>query len=306
MSFFKTLVFCIIVWIPLFSKVQIRQAGSSTIYPFALKVAAEFSKNANHIVPFLESTGSTKGFSLLSVNGGALDYDIIGSSRKIRLDELDRIKKAGINLSEICIGLDGVVAITRKNQSLFKNLRLKDINLALKEKIKNKQNQIMDNPYKTWHEINADLPNIPIRILISPKNHATRDMFELILSDEIRKAPEVRELDKSEMDESHELLFDFLEKNDNYIAFVGINRLNHHNENFEAIPIDSIEPTFANIQSEKYPLTRKLYLYVKTYNYKTTEGLREYLAEWQSSRAIGEEGYLTKMGLIPITSNNQD
>ena len=44
-------------------------------------------------------------------------------------------------------------------------------------------------------------------------------------------------------------------------------------------------------------MVRKLFIYVRD---SKTEGLQDYINEWLSPAAIGENGYLTKMGLIPL------
>ena len=43
---------------------QIRIVGSSTVYPFATKVAEQFGRTSNHKTPVVESTGSGGGMKL--------------------------------------------------------------------------------------------------------------------------------------------------------------------------------------------------------------------------------------------------
>jgi phosphate transport system substrate-binding protein len=85
-------------------------------------------------------------------------------------------------------------------------LSLKDIFLAIAQKVKNAKGDFIENPYKTWNEINAKLPNLPIRMLIPSKAHGTRDAFEKMVMHEekVRIGPEVREITDYEAAEGHQ------------------------------------------------------------------------------------------------------
>ena len=63
--------------------------------------------------------------------------------------------------------------------------------------------------------------------------------------------------------------------------------------------IDGQAPTFDAIADGAYPVSRPLYFYVKKAHVGAVPGIPEYLAEFTSEKAIGDEGYLTEKGLIP-------
>ena len=46
-------------------------------------------------------------------------------------------------------------------------------------------------------------------------------------------------------------------------------------------------------------MSRPLYIYVKNSHVTPVPGIREFVAEFTSEKAIGDEGYLTERGLIP-------
>ena len=64
--------------------------------------------------------------------------------------------------------------------------------------------------------------------------------------------------------------------------------------------VDGKSPTFENIASGDYGVSRPLFFYVKNDHVKTIPGIREYLAEFANEKTWGEEGYLTDKGLIPM------
>ena len=48
-------------------------------------------------------------------------------------------------------------------------------------------------------------------------------------------------------------------------------------------------------------MSRSLYFYVKKAHVGVVPGIEEYLAEFTSEDAAGEDGYLADKGLIPLT-----
>ena len=64
--------------------------------------------------------------------------------------------------------------------------------------------------------------------------------------------------------------------------------------------MNGVAPEFENIAEQKYPVSRALYFYVKKAHVGKIPGVKEYVAEFTSEKAWGEEGYLADRGLIPM------
>ena len=65
--------------------------------------------------------------------------------------------------------------------------------------------------------------------------------------------------------------------------------------------IDDQEPAFEAIADGGYPISRPLYFYAKAAHVGAIPGMRAFLDEFTSTRAMGEEGYLSDKGLIPLS-----
>ena len=63
--------------------------------------------------------------------------------------------------------------------------------------------------------------------------------------------------------------------------------------------VEGNPPTFENISSGKYPVSRSLYFYIKNAHVGKIPGISEYVAEFTSEKAVGNDGYLQEKGLIP-------
>jgi phosphate transport system substrate-binding protein len=69
--------------------------------------------------------------------------------------------------------------------------------------------------------------------------------------------------------------------------------------------MDGVAPTFENIATGKYPVSRPLFVYVKSAHFGVIPGLKEFVAEYVSDRSMGSEGYLADKGLIPLPAGEQ-
>ena len=69
--------------------------------------------------------------------------------------------------------------------------------------------------------------------------------------------------------------------------------------------MNGVAPTFENIASGKYPVSRPLFFYVKKAHVEVIPGMKEYLKEFVSEKAWGPEGYLAEKGMIPMTDDER-
>jgi phosphate transport system substrate-binding protein len=99
--------------------------------------------------------------------------------------------------------------------------------------------------------------------------------------------------------ENDNLIVQKLDANTNSLGIFGFSFLDQNSDKIKGAVVDGGEPTFENITSGAYPVSRPLYLYVKKAHVGVIPGIPEYLAEYTSDRASGEEGYLADKGLIP-------
>ena len=158
---------------------QIKIVGSSTVYPFATVVAERFGKTSGFKTPVIESTGSGGGLKLFCAGIGTEHPDITNASRRIKSKEVKKCKENGVeDITEIKVGYDGIALANSKLGPDLK-LSLKDIYLALAKVVPadNDGETVKPNPYKTWNEVNPDLPAAPIVVIGPPPTSGTRDAF---------------------------------------------------------------------------------------------------------------------------------
>ena len=294
------------------SRQEIRVVGSSTVYPFAKAVAEAFTKaNATNKNPVVESTGTGGGIEAFCAGAGAETPDIANASRQMKKSEFETCAKNGVtDIVEIQIGIDGLAIAQATGGPAFK-LTPTDVYKALAANPFGKPNAT-----KTWSDVNAALPNLPIAVFGPPKTSGTRDAFaELILeagckSDDAIKALKKTDEDKykaichdvrtdglyKEQGENDNLIVQKLSSNPNMLGVFGYSYLEENIEKVRGVELNGVAPTYAAIADGSYPGARPLFIYVKKSHIDKIPGIKEYIAEFVKA---GDKGsYLTKLGMI--------
>lgn len=295
--------------------------GSSTVYPFTTTVAERFSRATQFKTPVVESTGTGGGMKLFCQGVGENTADITGASRRIKQSELDMCNGNGVDVVEVQVGYDGIVLANARAAEPFE-LSRKDIFLALAKEVPNPDGSetLVPNPYKTWKDVNPALPAHKIEVLGPPPTSGTRDAFaELAMEGGCKKfgwiAAKKKE-DKSaykaichniredgayvEAGENDNLIVNKLVANPNALGIFGFSFLDQNTDKVRGSVIEGEAPTFSSIAEQSYPISRPLFIYVKKAHTKVIPGMKQFLAEFTSERAWGEDGYLADKGMIPL------
>lgn len=306
-----------------YARDQIQIVGSSTVFPFATAVAEQFGKRTQYKTPVVESTGSGGGLKLFCAGVGTDTPDITNASRRIKASEVELCAKNGVKeIVEVKVGYDGIVFANSRETDIMQ-LELDDIFLALAKDVPDGEGKTKPNPYTTWSDVNPDLPNVKIEVLGPPPTSGTRDAFvELAMEGGCKKIDWIEALKKTdknaykslchtiredgafvEAGENDNLIVQKLEANPSAFGVFGYSFLDQNSDKVQGSAIGGKEPTFENIADGAYPVSRSLYFYVKKAHVGTVPGIKEFLAEFTSEDAMGEDGYLADKGLIPMAED---
>ena len=301
---------------------NINIVGSSTVYPFATVVAEKFGKGTAFKSPKIESTGTGGGFKLFCAGVGVEHPDITNASRAIKASEFESCQKNGVKeIVEVKVGYDGIVVANSKKSAALK-LTSKDIFLALAKEVPDPKGggALVANPYKTWKQVNATLPDVKIEVLGPPPTSGTRDAcLERAMEPGALKFDELKKLSKEdgkkfktvfssiredgayvEAGENDNLIIQKLQGNPAAFGIFGFSFLDQNSDKVHGAFVEGAQPTFENIADGKYPLSRPLFFYVKKAHVGVIPGMKEFLGEFTSEKAWGKDGYLSEKGLIPM------
>ncbi len=103
-----------------------------------------------------------------------------------------------------------------------------------------------------------------------------------------------------ESGENDNLVVSKLTAHPSALGVFGFSFLDQNSDKLKGSTVEGVAPTFENIASGDYTVSRSLFFYVKKAHVGVIPGIMEYVAEFISDGAAGDEGYLVDKGLIPL------
>jgi phosphate transport system substrate-binding protein len=304
--------------VPVLARDQVRITGSSTVFPFATTVAEKMGAMGKFKTPIVESTGTGGGIKQFCAGLGMDFPDIAMASRAIKKGEIEDCQKNGVKgIVEVKVGYDGIVIANSKSAPAAAFTR-REVYLALAQTVPVDGNFVA-NPYQKWSDIDAKFPKGAIEVMGPPPTSGTRDaLVELVMVAGCNTFPEIAK--QKDDKEAHDKLCKQVRgprayidsgENDNLIVkklattpdafgIFGYSFLDQNADSVQAATIEGVAPTFENIASGKYSVSRPLFVYVKKAHVGVVAGIKEFMVEFLSDKASGNEGYLVQKGLIPM------
>jgi phosphate transport system substrate-binding protein len=297
------------------SRNVLRIVGSSTVFPFTTAVAESFGARTSFATPVVESTGTGGGMQLFCSGVGVDTPDLTGASRRMTASEFEMCQSNGVReIVELPIGFDGIV-IANVSTGPELDISRGQIWRALAAQVPGDDCAMTDNPYDSWSDIDASLPNLRIEVFGPPPTSGTRDAFvelgleagaEEVAAETGCEIPEeamarIREdgawIDSGENDNA---IVQTLVNTPTAYGVFGYSFLAQNGDRINAARVDGVAPQFDAIASGEYPISRSMFVYAKAQHAGVVPGIQEYLQEFTSDDAWGDFGYLTDRGLIPL------
>jgi phosphate transport system substrate-binding protein len=298
---------------------RIQVTGSSTVFPFSTAVAERYGQKSGK-TPIVESTGTGGGIKLFCSGVGVNTPDVANASRRITKSEFEECRKNGVTPIEVRIGFDGIVVANSK-KARKQDFKLEHIYLALAAEVPGPDGKLVKNTVTNWSQIDSSLPNAKIEVLGPPPTSGTRDAFnELVMLVGCRanaKAKNVTVDAKAcqqvradgafvEAGENDNIIVQKIDSNPAAFGIFGYSFLEENGDKIQGSKINGVEDTIENIASGKYPIARSIFFYAKKEHIGVIPGLQDFINEFVSEAAFGEDGYLEKKGLVPLPKSDRE
>ena len=299
----------------------IQIVGSSTVYPFSTVAAERFSQITDYKAPKIESTGSGGGMKLFCKGVGAGTPDIANASRRMKKSEQKLCGNNGVgDIIEVKIGYDGIV-IAQSLSGEVMSLTREDVFLALARQVDDGKGGLIDNPHNTWRDVNPSLPAKAIRVYGPPPTSGTRDAFaELVLEKGCQESSQMLADWKNsdgkrfkavchavredgvyvESGENDNLIIQKLTAASDALGVFGYGFLEENSDKVRGLAMEGVVPEFEAIADSSYSVSRPLFFYVKKAHLDATPGLGRFIDFFVQREVMGEEGFLSERGLIPL------
>lgn len=295
---------------------QIQIAGSSTVLPYATIVAEAFGENFDFPTPVVEGGGSGAGRKKMCEGVGENTIDIANSSSRIKQSDIDLCASNGVNeIMEVRIGYDGIVFASDINGATFAFTPADWYNAIAAQVMKD--GQLVDNPYKSWNEVNPNLPDQSILAFIPGTKHGTREVFDekvieagceatgahdafVAAGDEKAKGCTKLRTDGAsvDIDGDYTETLARLDANKAAIGVFGLSFYENNTDKLKVATMDDVVPTTESIAKGDYPVSRPLFFYVKKAHLGVIPGLQEYIDFFVSDDMAGPDGPLAEYGLV--------
>jgi len=299
---------------------QVQVAGSSTVLPYASIVAEAFGENFDYPTPVVESGGSSAGLKRFCEGVGENTIDIANASRQIRDNEIAVCASNGVSdIIEVRIGYDGIVFASDINGSSFEFTpvdwyRAVAANIVVDGKV-------IENPNKSWSDVNPAFPDQPIQAYVPGTKHGTREVFEdkVILAGceetgdfEVFKAASGDDKKAAEkacislrtdglsvdIDGDYTETLARIESNKNGIGVFGLAFYENNTDKLQVATMTGVEPSVETISTGEYPVSRPLFFYIKKAHIGVIPGLKDFAEFFVADEVAGPDGPLAEYGLV--------
>jgi len=243
---------------------EITIKGSTTILPVAQVASEVFMEKNPGIKISVQGGGSGVGIASL------LDKttDIATSSRKIKTEEIEKGKASGIIPNEIAIALDGIAVIVHPTNS---------VKALTKAQIKD----IYTGKLSNWSEVGGK--DAKIVIVNRDTSSGTYEAFEILALNKEKVRPDALTT------ASNQAVAQTVAQTPGAIGYVGHGYLT---PKVKAVTVDKIECTKQTIQSEKYPLSRYLYVYTNGKPTGNVQKFINFILSKEGQKLVEDEGFV--------------
>ena len=284
----------------------IYMVGSSTVFPFSEYVMDKFAAETGFERPTNFSTGTGGGNKIFCGGIGAEFPDLSGASSRWNEKRFVTCDEGGIprdGYTEMNIGFDGITLFNSNDEA---PLAFNRAGLAF----------ALTTVDASECDYEGEVPEITV--LGPPESSGTRAAFaELVIEAGFEEAGCPEEIVDSFAD-----VFDvggaYIEGSENDVAMVdevaetagligiaGYSFLSNNLDRIQGAVVEGVAPAFENIASGDYPVSRRLWFYVKNAHLDVIPGLRDFVTFYMDDRFIGDEGELISVGLIPLPAEER-
>ncbi|MBE7437642.1 MAG: PstS family phosphate ABC transporter substrate-binding protein [Spirochaetales bacterium] len=224
--------------------------GSSTVYPITEAVAEEYRKVAPNVNVTVGISGTGGGFKKFC----HAEIDISDASRHIKASEIEECKKNGVNYLELPVAYDGLAVLVNPENDFVKAMSVAELKSIFESGSK----------VKSWKDVNAAYPDLPLKIFSPGQDSGTFDYFvEAILGKDARVRAD------ASFSEDDNVLVTGISGEKGGIGFFGIAYYEENKDRLKLVPVvnpatgAAVLPSEVTVKDGSYaPLSRPVFIYV--------------------------------------------
>jgi len=250
---------------------KISVVGSTSVGPLMEKVAAKFNETNPDIAVDIQQVGSAAGIQA-AIDGSA---DIGMASREVTQDELAK------GIDPVAMALDGIAVIVNKDNGI-PGLTMDQIQKIYTGEITN------------WKDVGGQ--DAPITVIVREEGSGTRGAFEelLKLEKEITKADgtkgkESTVLEKALVQQGNGAVKAGVAGNPNAIGYLSLGMVD---DTINALKVDNVDPTVANITDKTYKISRPFNIITKGEPGGLVKTFMDFIFSADGQAEVEADGYI--------------
>lgn len=238
--------------------------GSTTVLPITQKTAEAYRK-VNKVSITIEGSGSGNGIKAL-IDGTC---DIANSSREMKPEELKSAADKGKKVKEVTVAIDMIVPVVHPSN-------------GVKEITMGQLKAIYDGSITNWKQLGGKDENI---VVIS--RDTSSGTYE-IWHEKVMKKTDVKK--DALLQASNGAIISSVAANPKAIGYVGYGYID---SSVKPLNVDKVEGTIENGKSGKYPISRKLYMYVDENRVSAdTQKYIDYILGDEGQKLVRDAGFI--------------
>jgi len=265
-------------------------SGSSTVAPISTRVAELFEDVDSSVTVVVEGPGTGDGFKKFCAG----ETDISDASRQIKEAEAADCAAAGIEYTEILVGIDGIGVMTNNANDAVDCVTFENLYGLIGPE---------SEDVNSWADANdvlgEGLPDAPLDIFGPGAESGTYDSFIEIVLEGIAEERGQAATTRTSYNPSAEdnLILSGIQSSDTSLGWVGFAFAG--NADVKLLEVDGgdgcVAATADTIASNEYPISRNLYIYVNNAKAAENPGLQAYVDFYVGEgldTAVSEVGYV--------------
>lgn len=239
--------------------------GSTTVLPITQKAAEEYRK-LNKVSITIEGSGSGNGIRAL-IDGTC---SIANSSREMKEQELASAREKGIAVKEIPVAIDMIVPVVNPSNPV-KNLSMDQLK------------GIYDGSIINWKQLGGKDENIVV--ISRDTSSGTYEIWH-------EKVMKKRDVSRSALlQASNGAIVSAVAGNPKAIGYIGYGYIDR---TVKALTVSGVEPVLENGKTGKFPVSRKLYMYVDEKKVSAeTQKFLDYILSADGQKLVTEAGFIS-------------
>ena len=266
-------------------------SGSSTVEPISVRVAELFEDIAPGVSVDVEGPGTGDGFKKFCDG----DSDISDASRQIKDSEAEACAAAGIEFTEILVGIDGIAVMTSENNTAVECVTFENLYGLVGPE---------SDSVTSWSDADAiageGLPDAPLTIFGPGEESGTYDSFIEIVIEDLAEERGQDATTRSPYSPSADdnVILSGIQSSDTSLGWVGF-AFGANASGARLLEVDGgngcVAATAETIASNEYPISRNLYIYVNDAKAAANPALEAYVDFYIAtglSEAVASVGYV--------------